>query len=77
MLILAMICFYRLSDFVLNIMNPFYLDLGFISNEIAEVRKVSAWCMLIIGVGVGGWSIARLGLMQPLIAAPSPARSPT
>ena len=28
-LILAMICCYRLSDFVLNIMNPFYLDLGF------------------------------------------------
>ena len=28
-LILALICLYRLSDFVLNIMNPFYADLGF------------------------------------------------
>ena len=27
-LILALICLYRLPDFVLNIMNPFYLDLG-------------------------------------------------
>ena len=39
-LILALICVYRLSDFVLNIMNPFYLDLGFSLTEIAEVRKL-------------------------------------
>ena len=39
-LILALICLYRLADFVLNIMNPFYLDLGFTKTEIAEVRKV-------------------------------------
>ena len=38
--ILALICLYRLSDFVLNIMNPFYQDLGFNKIEIAEVRKV-------------------------------------
>ena len=38
--ILALICLYRLSDFVLNIMNPFYLDLGFTLTEVAEVRKV-------------------------------------
>ena len=42
-LILAMICCYRLSDFVLDIMNPFYLDLGFDLATIAEVRKASAW----------------------------------
>ena len=28
-LILALICLYRVPDFVLNIMNPFYLDLGY------------------------------------------------
>ena len=38
-LILALICLYRLSDFVLNIMNPFYRDMGFSLTEIAEVRK--------------------------------------
>ncbi|HEY8550723.1 MAG TPA: MFS transporter, partial [Vicinamibacterales bacterium] len=27
--ILALICLYRVPDFVLNIMNPFYLDLGY------------------------------------------------
>ena len=46
-LILALICLYRLSDFVLNIMNPFYLDLGFTKTEIAEVRKVFGVAMSI------------------------------
>jgi PAT family beta-lactamase induction signal transducer AmpG len=66
-LILAMICCYRLSDFVLNIMNPFYLDLGFDLATIAEVRKGIGVVMLMLGVGAGGWSIARFGLMRSLI----------
>jgi MFS transporter, PAT family, beta-lactamase induction signal transducer AmpG len=66
-LILAMICCYRLSDFVLNIMNPFYLDLGFDLATIAEVRKGIGVAMLMLGVGVGGWSIARFGLIRSLI----------
>ncbi|MBI1251998.1 MAG: MFS transporter [Alphaproteobacteria bacterium] len=67
-LILAMICAYRLSDFVLNIMNPFYLDVGFSLERIAEVRKVFGVIMLSLGVGVAGWSVARFGLMRSLIA---------
>jgi len=66
-LILAMICCYRLSDFVLNIMNPFYLDLGFDKERIAEIRKGFGVIMLMAGVGVAGWSIARYGLLRPLI----------
>ena len=66
-LILAMICCYRLSDFVLNIMNPFYLDVGFDLERIAEVRKGFGVIMLLIGVGVAGWAIARFGLMKSLI----------
>ena len=66
-LILAMICCYRLSDFVLNIMNPFYLDLGFDLETIAEVRKGIGVVMLMLGVGLGGWSIARFGLIRTLI----------
>ena len=66
-LILALICCYRLSDFVLNIMNPFYLDLGFDLETIAEVRKGIGVVMLMLGVGVGGWSIARFGLIRSLI----------
>jgi len=67
-LILAMICCYRLSDFVLNIMNPFYLDVGFDLTTIAEVRKGFGVAMLMAGVGVAGWAIARFGLIRPLIA---------
>ena len=66
-LILALICLYRLSDFVLNIMNPFYADLGFSRVEIAEARKVFGVVMTVIGVGLGGYAVARLGLMRALV----------
>ena len=66
-LILALVCVYRLSDFVLNIMNPFYIDLGFDKLEIAEVRKGLGVVMSVIGVGLGGFAVARLGLMRALI----------
>jgi PAT family beta-lactamase induction signal transducer AmpG len=67
-LILALICIYRVSDFVLNIMNPFYLDLGFTMVEIAEVRKVFGVFASLGGVVLGGYSIARFGLMRSLLA---------
>jgi len=66
-LILALICVYRLADFVLNIMNPFYLDLGFTKLELAEVRKVFGVIMTTLGVFVGGWSVARLGLIRTMV----------
>ncbi len=74
-LILALICFYRLSDFSLTVMNPFYLDLGFSKVEIAEVRKVFGVIMTMAGVFGGGWAIARFGLLRCLVvgAVASPA----
>jgi PAT family beta-lactamase induction signal transducer AmpG len=66
-LILALICAYRVSDFVLNIMNPFYLDLGFGLDDIASARKVFGVAMLALGVFLGGLSVARLGLMRALV----------
>jgi PAT family beta-lactamase induction signal transducer AmpG len=66
-LILALICLYRVSDFVLNIMNPFYLDLGFTKLEIAEVRKVFGIVMSMLGIFLGGLSVVRFGLMRSLI----------
>lgn len=67
-LILALICFYRLSDFSLTVMNPFYLDLGFSKTEIAEVRKVFGVIMTMVGVLGGGWAIARFGILRCLVA---------
>jgi PAT family beta-lactamase induction signal transducer AmpG len=66
-LILALICLYRVSDFVLNIMNPFYIDLGFTLTDIAEVRKIFGVVMIMLGVFAAGFAIARWGLMGPLI----------
>lgn len=66
-LILALICLYRLSDFVLNIMNAFYQDLGFSLTQIAEVRKVFGVAASLLGVFIGGLSIARLGVMRSLV----------
>lgn len=66
-LILALICTYRLSDFVLNIMNPFYLDLGFSLIEVAEVRKVFGVVAAILGIFAGGLTIARFGLARALL----------
>jgi PAT family beta-lactamase induction signal transducer AmpG len=67
-LILALICVYRLAESVLNIMNPFYLDLGFSLTEIAEVRKLFGVIATLIGVSAGGVAITRFGLMPSLIA---------
>jgi len=66
-LILALICLYRLADFVLNIMTPFYLDLGFTLTEIAEVRKVFGVVMSVLGVFLGGLAVARLGLIPAMV----------
>ena len=66
-LILALICLYRLADFVLNIMTPFYLDLGFTLVEIAEVRKVFGVAMSMLGVFLGGLAVARFGLLKAML----------
>ncbi len=66
-LILALICLYRVPDFVLNIMNPFYLDLGYSLTEIAEVRKIFGVGMTMFGVFAGGVAVARYGLMRAMV----------
>jgi MFS transporter, PAT family, beta-lactamase induction signal transducer AmpG len=66
-LILAMICVYRIADFVLNLMTAFYVDVGFTLDEIAGARKLFGVIMSMIGIGLGGWTVARFGLMRALI----------
>jgi PAT family beta-lactamase induction signal transducer AmpG len=66
-LILALICFYRISDFVLNLMTNFYQDLGFTGTEIAEAQKVFGFWATMGGVLLGGLSVARLGTMRSMI----------
>jgi MFS transporter, PAT family, beta-lactamase induction signal transducer AmpG len=52
---------------VLNIMNPFYLDLGYSLVEIAEVRKIFGVGMTMFGVFAGGVAVARYGLMRAMV----------
>lgn len=66
-LILALICLYRIPDFVMNIVNPFYLDLGYTLTEIAEVRKIFGVFMTMLGVFVGGLAVARYGLLRAMV----------
>jgi MFS transporter, PAT family, beta-lactamase induction signal transducer AmpG len=66
-LILALICLYRIPDFVLTIMNPFYLDLGYSLIEIAEVRKIFGVGMTMFGVFAGGVAVARYGLLRAMV----------
>lgn len=66
-LILAMICVYRIADFVLNLMTAFYVDVGFTLDEIAGARKLFGVVMSMLGVGFGGWLVARFGLMRSLL----------
>jgi PAT family beta-lactamase induction signal transducer AmpG len=66
-LILALICLYRIPDFVLTIMNPFYLDLGYTLVEIAEIRKFFGVFMTMFGVFVGGVAVARYGVLRAMV----------
>jgi PAT family beta-lactamase induction signal transducer AmpG len=66
-LILAMICVYRIADFVLNLMTAFYVDVGFSLDEIAGARKLFGVLMSMAGIGFGGWLVARFGLMRSLV----------
>jgi len=68
LLILAMICVYRIADFVLNLMSAFYVDVGFSLDEIAGARKIFGVVMSVLGVGIGGWAVARFGLLRTLVA---------
>jgi len=65
-LILALVCFYRLSHFVLSFMNPFYLDLGFTLEQLAQVRSIYAVVASMLGLFLGGVAVVRLGLMRAL-----------
>lgn len=67
LLIMALICLYRLSDFVLNLMNPFYIDLGFSLTQIAEVRKVYGVVASLAGITFGAWMVSRFGIIKSMV----------
>lgn len=70
LVLLALILTFNISDRVLGIMaNPFYLDLGFTKSEIASVSKVFGFIMTMVGAGLGGLLVARLGDLRTMLLA--------
>jgi len=66
--ILSLIALYKMSDITMGVMaNPFYLDLGFSKQEIADVSKIFGFFMTIFGASLGGLLVIRYGLMKPLL----------
>src|SRR5882672_543805 len=69
LLMLAMISFYQLPEFVMGPMaNPFYHDLGLSKDAVGAVRASIGLVASLAGIAAGGFSALRLGYFRTLIA---------
>ena len=68
LLMLAMVTFYRLPDFIMGpVANPFYHDLGLSKDVVGGVRGSIGLVFSLLGIAAGGLCTARFGYMQALI----------
>ena len=66
--ILLFIMLYKLGEAYLGVMaNPFYLQMGFSTVEIANVSKVFGLGATLIGALVGGVMVVRFGILRSLM----------
>ena len=66
--IVLFIALYKLGEAYLGIMaNPFYVEMGFTTVEIANVTKVFGLGAIIVGGLIGGIMVNRFGIMQSLL----------
>jgi MFS transporter, PAT family, beta-lactamase induction signal transducer AmpG len=69
LLMLAMISFYQLPEFMTGPMyNPLYHDLGLSKDVVGSVRASIGLVATLIGITAGGFSALRFGYMPTLIA---------
>src|SRR5438128_1891132 len=69
LLMLAMISFYQLPEFVMGPMaNPFYHDLGLSKDAVGAVRASVGLAATLLGIAAGGFSALRFGYIKTLIA---------
>ena len=69
LLMLAMISFYQLPDYISGPMyNPYYHDLGLSKDVVGTVRAAVGTIATIIGIAAGGVSAVRFGYLRTLIA---------
>ena len=67
--LLAFIGLFRLSDIAMGVMaNPFYIDMGFSKDRIADVTKIYGFVMSIAGALLGGMLVFRIGAARLLMA---------
>jgi len=68
--LLAFVSLYRISDYVLGILaNPFYLDLGYSKTQIGLIAKTYGAWVTIVGIGMGGWAVLKVGVARCLVTA--------
>jgi PAT family beta-lactamase induction signal transducer AmpG len=68
-LLLALIATYRIADVVMGVMaNPFYVDMGYSKEVVANVSKVFGLIMTLVGAFIGGALALRFGVMRVLFA---------
>ena len=68
LLILTMISFYRLPEFMMGPMaNPYYHDLGLSKDVVGTVRASVGLMGALLGIAAGGVSALRFGYMRTLI----------
>ena len=68
LLMLAMISFYQLPEFVMGPMaNPFYHDLGLSKDAVGTVRASVGLVATLLGIAAGGFSALRFGYVRTLI----------
>lgn len=68
--LLLFIGLFRLSDIAMGVMaNPFYIDLGFTKDQIANVSKIYGFLMSILGALLGGALVFRMGAARLLMPA--------
>jgi PAT family beta-lactamase induction signal transducer AmpG len=68
-LMLAMISFYQLPDYISGPMyNPYYHDLGLSKDVVGAVRASVGTISTIIGIAAGGFAAVRFGYLWTLIA---------
>ena len=66
--ILAFVATFRISDIFMGVMaNPFYLDLGFSKQEIANIAAAFGLVMTLAGAATGGMLVARYGIAPLLV----------
>jgi PAT family beta-lactamase induction signal transducer AmpG len=68
--LLAFIGLFRLSDIAMGVMaNPFYIDMGFSLQQIANVTKIYGFVMSILGALLGGALVFRVGAARLLASS--------